>query len=131
EGQSWEALMSAAKFKPEHFVLMIDYNKVQLDGTVDEIMPLDPLADKLKSFGWNVAEKSYDGNNTEEVMESFAWMDSDNQWPKAVIYNTVKGKGVSFTEGKNTWHGAVIDDDSYAKGMIELNADIEKKEASL
>ena len=131
EGQSWEALMSAAKFKPEHFVLMIDYNKVQLDGTADEIMPLDPLADKLKSFGWNVAEKAYDGNNTEEVMESFAWMDSDNQWPKAVIYNTVKGKGVSFTEGKNTWHGAVIDDDSYAKGMIELNADIEKKEASL
>jgi transketolase len=58
-------------------------------------------------------------------------MDSDNQWPKAVIYNTVKGKGVSFTEGKNTWHGAVIDDDSYAKGMIELNADIEKKEAAL
>ncbi|MDK2859393.1 MAG: transketolase [Sphaerochaeta sp.] len=131
EGQSWEALMSAAKFKPGHFVLMIDYNKVQLDGTTDEIMPLESLADKLKAFGWNVAEKAYDGNNTEEVLESFAWMDSDNQWPKAVIYNTVKGKGVSFTEGKNTWHGAVIDDDSYTKGMLELNADIEKKEASL
>lgn len=131
EGQSWEAIMSAAKFKPEHFVLMIDYNKVQLDGTEDDIMPLGPLAEKLKAFGWNVAPNSYDGNNTEDVLASFDWMDSEGSWPKAVIYDTIKGKGVSFTEGKNTWHGAVIDDDSYAKGIVELKADLEKKEAAL
>ncbi len=131
EGQSWEALMSAAKFKPENFVLMIDYNKVQLDGTEDQIMPLGPLAEKLKAFGWNVCPKAYDGNNTEDVLDSFAWMDSEGAWPKAVVYDTIKGKGVSFTEGKNTWHGAVIDDDSFAKGIVELNADIEKKEAAL
>jgi transketolase len=131
EGQSWEAIMSAAKFKPEHFVLMIDYNKVQLDGTVDEIMPLGPLAEKLKSFGWNVAPKAYNGHDTQEILDSFAWMDGDDVWPKAVIYDTIKGKGVSFTEGKNTWHGAVIDDDSYAKGIEELNSDLSKKEAAL
>jgi len=58
-------------------------------------------------------------------------MDSDDVWPKAVIYDTVKGKGVSFTEGKNTWHGAVIDDASYAKGIEELKSDLSKKEAAL
>lgn len=131
EGQSWEAIMSAAKYKPEHFVLMIDYNKVQLDGTVDEIMPLGPLAEKLKSFGWNVAPKAYNGHDTQEILDSFVWMDGDDVWPKAVIYDTIKGKGVSFTEGKNTWHGAVIDDVSYAKGIEELNSDLSKKEAAL
>lgn len=131
EGQTWEAMMSGAKFKPRNFVLMIDYNKVQLDGTEDEIMPLEPLADKLTSFGWNVAPKLYDGNRSQEVLSSFDWMDSDDIWPKAVIYDTVKGKGVSFTEGKNTWHGAVIDDESHKKGMKELYADLKQKEALL
>lgn len=131
EGQSWEAIMSAAKYKPEHFVLMIDYNKVQLDGTENEIMPLGPLAKKLEAFGWNVAPKAYNGHDTNAILDSFAWMDSDNVWPKAVIYDTIKGKGVSFTEGKSAWHGAVIDDASYAKGIEELNADLKKKEAAL
>jgi transketolase len=131
EGQSWEALMCAAKYKPEHFVLMVDYNKVQLDGTEEQIMPLEPLKEKLRSFGWNVAPKAYDGNETQDVLDSFAWMDTEGAWPKAVIYDTVKGKGVSFTEGKNAWHGAKIDDDSFAKGMPELRSDLAKKEASL
>jgi len=131
EGQSWEAIMSASKFKPEHFVLMVDYNKVQLDGTEDEIMPLSPLSDKLKAFGWNVCPHAYDGNNTEDVLSSYEWMDEDNVWPKAVIYDTIKGKGVSFTEGKSSWHGAVIDDDSYAKGIVELKKDLQNKEAVL
>ena len=131
EGQSWEALMSAAKFKPRRFVLMIDYNKVQLDGTEEQIMPMEPLRDKLAAFGWNVCPQKFDGNNTEDILKSFKWMDQDEIWPKAVIYDTVKGKGVSFTEGKNTWHGATIDDDSFNKGMPELKADLEKKEARL
>ncbi|HPZ15949.1 MAG TPA: transketolase [Sphaerochaeta sp.] len=131
EGQSWEAMMSAAKFKPEGLVLMIDYNKVQLDGTEDEIMPMGCLSDKLSSFGWHVAPTSYDGHDTQAILDSFAWMDSDNVWPKAVIYDTTKGKGISFTEAKSAWHGAVINDDSYAKGIVELNADVEKKERAL
>ena len=131
EGQSWEALMSAAKFKPEHFVLMVDYNKVQLDGTEEQIMPLRSLSDKLKAFGWNVSSQSYDGNNTEDILASYAWMDSDEVWPKAVMYDTIKGKGVSFTEGKSAWHGAVIDDESYAKGIVELTSDLHQKEAAL
>jgi transketolase len=131
EGQSWEALMSAAKFKPEHFVLMVDYNKVQLDGTEDQIMPMNSLTEKLSAFGWNVCKEKLDGNNTGDILKSFTWMDSDDVWPKAVVYDTVKGKGVSFTEGKSAWHGAVIDDDSYSKGIVELKKDLQDKEAAI
>ncbi|HCS35497.1 MAG TPA: transketolase [Sphaerochaeta sp.] len=131
EGQTWEAAMMAAKYRPERLVYMIDYNGVQLDGTSDDIMPLNPLADKFKAFGWNVAPKLYDGHDMKSLLESYDWMDSDDVWPKAVIYQTVKGKGVSFMEGKSAWHGAPIDVDSYAKGRPELLADIEKKEAAL
>ncbi len=131
EGQTWEAMLSASKFKPKKLVYMIDYNKVQLDGTSTDIMPLEPLADKFTSFGWNVAPVLYDGHDTQSILDSFSWIDSDDVWPKAVIYNTVKGKGVSFMEGKNAWHGAPIDDESYAKGRVELLADIEKKEGLL
>ncbi|MCR5731680.1 MAG: transketolase [Sphaerochaetaceae bacterium] len=131
EGTSWEAIMCAAKYKPKKFVLMVDYNKVQLDGTEDSIMPLAPLKEKLTAFGWNVCPDNLDGNNTEDILKSFDWMDSDDVWPKAVIYDTVKGKGVSFTEGKNSWHGAKIDDESFEKGMPELKADLVAKEARI
>ncbi len=131
EGQSWEALMFAAKEKIKNLVLMIDYNKVQLDGTEDQIMPLEPLRDKFRSFGWLVCDKSYDGNSIPDILDSFSWMDSTPNQPKVVIYDTVKGKDVSFSEGKNTWHGAVIDDEHYEIGKKELDAIIEKKEAAL
>jgi len=131
EGQTWEALLFAAKYKPRGLVLMVDYNKVQLDGPSEEILPLEPLADKILAFGWHLAPKAYDGNNTGEIFDSFKWLDSDDIWPKAVMYNTVKAKGVSFMEGKSAWHGAPIDAASYEKGRPELAADLEKKEAAL
>ena len=131
EGQTWEALLFAAKYKPKGLVLMVDYNKVQLDGPSEEILPLEPLADKFTAFGWNVAPKAYNGHNTGEILDSFKWLDSNDVWPKVVIYDTVKGKGVSFMEGKNAWHGAPIDVDSYNKGRPELAADLEKKEAAV
>jgi len=129
EGSSWEALMYAAKEKVENLILMIDYNKVQLDGTMDEIMPLEPLKEKLESFGWHVNSEKYNGNKSADILKSYEWMDSDDIWPKAVIYDTIKGANVSFSEGKNTWHGAAIDDDHYNIGIKDLNADADKKEA--
>ncbi len=131
EGQTWEAMLSAAKFKPRKLIYMIDYNRVQLDGTSRDIMPLDPLYDKFKSFGWNISEEIYDGHDMNSILDSFAWIDSDDVWPKAIIYNTIKGKGVSFMEGKSAWHGAPIDDESYKNGKKELIIDIEQKEAQL
>ena len=131
EGQTWEAILFAAKYKPRGLALLMDYNKVQLDGTCEEILPLEPLAAKFTSFGWHLAPTMYNGHDISEINESFKWLDSDDVWPKAIIYNTVKGKGVSFMEGKNAWHGAPIDEGSYNKGRPELVADLEKKEAAL
>jgi transketolase len=133
EGQTWEALLFAAKYKPRGLVLMVDYNKVQLDGPSEDILPLEPLAGKLSAFGWHLAPQAYDGHEIGEILASYKWLDSmassDDVWPKAVIYNTVKGKGVSFMEGKHAWHGAPIDETSYKKGRPELAADMDKKEA--
>lgn len=126
EGQSWEAIMSAAKFKPEGLTVLVDNNGVQLDGTSDDIMPIAPLADKFRAFGWNVLPKTYDGNDMGEIFASFDALDRAEGWPKVAIYTTVKGKGVSFMEGKNTWHGAPIDDASFALAKPELEAAYER-----
>jgi transketolase len=120
EGQSWEALMSAAKFKPPRLVIMVDYNKVQLDGPSDMIMPIDPLADKFRAFNLNVAPKIYDGHNVQEIFQSWEWAQQNQDAPCVIIYKTHKGKGISFTEDDNKWHGCPIDDASFAAGKIEL-----------
>src|ERR1017187_374745 len=80
--------MAAAKFKPERLVALVDYNKVQLDGPSEQIMPMDPLPEKFRAFNWNVAPVVYDGHNTAEVLKSFDWAKSQRQWPVAVIYKT-------------------------------------------
>jgi transketolase len=131
EGQTWEAMLFAGKYKPRGLVLLVDYNKVQLDGPVAEILPLEPLADKFKAFGWRLAPKTYNGHSSAEILDSFSWLDKDDIWPKVIMYDTIKGKGVSFMEGKSAWHGAPIDKESYAKGRPELAADAAKKEAAL
>ena len=131
EGQTWEAVMAAAKFKPERLVALIDYNKVQLDGPSDEIMPMDPLPEKLRAFNWNVAPRVFDGNDASEVLDSLAWARSQDQWPVAVIYRTRKGHGVSFMENTAQWHGAVVDDATYVRARAELLATLETMEAGL
>jgi len=94
EGQTWEGLMAAAKFKPERLVMLVDYNKVQLDGPSDEIMPMDPLRNKLEAFNWSVAPNGFDGHNVEDILESWDWIQQQNGSPVAVIYDTHKGRGV-------------------------------------
>jgi transketolase len=126
EGQTWEAAMAAAKFRPERLVALVDYNKVQLDGPSSEIMPMDPLPDKLRAFRWNVAPQVYNGHSMPEIFDSFEWIRSQTQWPAAVIYATHKGRGVSFMEDNAHWHGAVIDDATYAKARAELLATLEE-----
>lgn len=131
EGSTWEAMLFAAKYKPRRLVYLIDYNKVQLDGASQDILPLEPLADKFRAFGWNIAPHAYDGHDAASILESFAWLDSSDVFPKAVIYNTIKSKGVSFMAGTNKWHGAPIDDASWKNGRPELEADLSAKEAKL
>lgn len=120
EGQTWEAIMAAAKFRPERLVALVDYNKVQLDGPSALIMPMDPLPEKLRAFNWRVAPTFYDGNDAAEVLDSFDWVRCQGVGPLAVIYRTHKGRGVSFMEDNAAWHGAVIDDETYARARPEL-----------
>jgi transketolase len=122
EGQSWEALMAGAKYRPERLVALVDYNKVQLDGRGSDIMPLESLADKLRAFGWNVAPEQYDGHSMAEILRSYAWLDQQERWPVALIYDTIKGKGVSFMQDTHKWHGSPVDDESYKKGRPELES---------
>jgi transketolase len=129
-------MLFAAKYRPRGLALLIDNNRVQLDGDTADILPLDPIPDKLRSFGWNIAPRVYNGNDTASVLESFEWLDTCETegfeaWPKALLYSTVKGRGVSFMEGKAAWHGAPIDKESYDRGRPELAADLEAKEAAL
>ena len=120
EGQTWEGIMAAAKFQPPRLVALVDYNKVQLDGPSDEIMPMDPLPEKFRAFNWNVAPQVYDGHQVTEILDSFDWIDRQDRWPVVVIYKTHKGRGVSFMEDQSKWHGSPIDDASYAKARPEL-----------
>ncbi|MCK4751290.1 MAG: transketolase [Bacteroidales bacterium] len=131
EGVTWEAIMAAAKFKPERLVIMVDYNKVQLDGSSNEIMPLDPLPAKFRAFNMNVSGKVYDGHSVKEIVESWEWMKDQSEWPLVVVYKTVKGKGVSFMEDDHRWHGAPIDADSYAIGMPELTGKLSELRENL
>ena len=118
EGVIWETAMSAAKFKLDNLIAIVDYNKVQLDGTTDDIMPLGDLAAKWEAFGWTVLE--CDGHDLEALHFCVSVADGAVGAPTVIIANTIKGKGVSFMEGKNTWHGKAIDDESFAKAMEEL-----------
>jgi transketolase len=122
EGQSWEAIMAAGKFAPKDLVLLVDYNKVQLDGHSKDIMPLDPLADKFKSFNWKVSDRSYNGHDMDDIEASFKWLAEQNNGPCVMIYDTTKGKGVSFMEDNHAWHGAPIGDDHISKALPQLES---------
>jgi len=120
EGQSWEAIMAAGKFAPKDLVLLVDYNKVQLDGHSKDIMPLDPLADKFKAFNWNVADRSYNGHDMDDIEASFKWLSAQTEGPCVIIYDTTKGKGVSFMEDNHAWHGAPVGDDHISEALPQL-----------
>lgn len=102
EGSVWEAAMSAAKHHVSHLTALIDYNKIQSYGPVDEVMPLEPLVDKWRSFGFAVSE--VDGHDVPALRACFARLPFANDRPSAVICHTVKGKGISFAEHDPEWH---------------------------
>lgn len=121
EGQNWEAYMSGFKYGLDNLAVIIDYNKVQLDGTNQQIMPLGSLTDKIKAFGWNVVE--CDGHNFTSLLDALEQARNCKGVPTAIVAHTVKGKGVSFMEGKAGWHGKQVDDESYRLAMEELGGD--------
>ena len=118
EGAVWEAAMSAPKFELDNLCAVVDLNGVQLDGTTDEIMPIRDVAGKWHSSGWNVIE--CDGHDLKELSAAFDAAELNKGAPTVIIAHTVKGKGVSFMEGKAAWHGKAIDEASFAQAMKEL-----------
>ncbi|NLV86393.1 MAG: transketolase [Clostridiales bacterium] len=121
EGVVWEAAMSAPKFGLSNLTAVVDYNKVQLDGTTDEIMPLGDLASKFSAFGWNVI--TCDGHDINALYDAFGSAKSYTVGPSVIIADTIKGKGVSFMEGKAAWHGKAIPDAELATAMKELGGE--------
>ncbi len=120
EGLVWEALMSAAKYRLGNLCAIVDYNRLQLDGHNDEVMPLGDLKAKLASFDWHVIE--CDGHDVEAIRAAFAEARSVQAMPSVVVANTVKGKGVSYMEDRVEWHGTVPDEQQFRQAMAELEA---------
>ena len=118
EGIVWEAAMAASKFKLDNLIVIVDNNGVQLDGTLEEIMPMGSLKDKWSSFGWNVIET--DGHSISEFSQAVDNAKELKGKPIVILAKTVKGKGISFMEGKNTWHGKPINSEEYVNALKEL-----------
>ena len=97
---------------------ILDNNGVQLDGTVEEIMPLGDIAAKWSSFGWNVIK--CDGHNVSEFADAVEKAKACKGQPSIIIAKTVKGKGIDFMEGKNIWHGKAINDEEYKEAKAIL-----------
>jgi len=127
EGQAWEAFMLGAKYSLDNLVAIIDRNNIQIDGTSDDVLPLEPLSEKFQSFGWNVVVM--DGNNMNAVLHGFGLASSCEGKPTAIIANTVPGKGVSFMEGKFGWHGKSPNKEEGELALKELMEARKKLEA--
>ena len=102
EGQVWETIMFAANQHLDHFVMLVDYNRQQLDGTTEEISGLNRFEEKFSSFGWDV--QSIDGNDVQQVYDALQAVRRANGKPKAIVLNTIKGKGVPMYEGTSNNH---------------------------
>ena len=122
EGQVWEASMFANHYKLDNLCVILDYNKLQIDGPVAEVIGPAPFESKLEAFGYNVI--TIDGHNFEEIERAFNDARACKERPTAIVANTVKGKGVSFMENKVNWHGAAPKDPDYEIAVAELNAQI-------
>lgn len=118
EGNHWEAVLLASKYKLANLTLFVDRNHIQIDGTTEQVLPLGNLAEKYKSFGWNAIE--IDGHNFEEIIASVDKARKFHQGPTVVIANTLAGKGVSFMEGKPEWHAKAPNKKEAAEALREL-----------
>jgi transketolase len=118
EGQTWEAYMTASKYRLGNLTFVIDRNEVQISGNLGEVMPIEPLKDKLTAFGLRVFE--IDGNNFEEILSVFEQGKMFPDQPKAIILKTMAGKGVNFMEGNYHWHGKAPTSEEAEKALWEL-----------
>jgi transketolase len=118
EGQIWEAAMAAGHFKLNNLVGIVDYNNLQIDGPVEKVMGLAPLAAKWKAFRWNVI--TVDGHDIYRIKKAFIKAGQSKTKPTVIIARTVKGRGVPFMENQAVWHGKAPNKEEYIKALEEL-----------
>ena len=118
EGSMWEAVLFAGHHCLDNLIAIVDYNKIQSLGRVEEVLDLEPLGPKWEAFRWAVRE--IDGHNIEEVRSSLNSVPFQSGKPSCVIAHTVKGKGVSFMEDKLLWHYRAPDDGEFQEAIAEL-----------
>jgi transketolase len=118
EGNTWEAVLMAGKLKLNRLIQVIDYNNIQIDGKVEDIMPLEPFRAKYEAFNWHVID--VDGNDMQAVIEKLKEAQSIQDKPIIIIAHTVPGKGVSFMENDYKWHGKPPTAEEAEKALAEL-----------
>jgi len=117
-GVAWEGAMLAAKYRLANLTVILDYNDVQLDGFVHDIMPLEPMLDKWRAFGWHTLE--IDGHHMRQIVEALDTVSNIHHAPTVLIAHTTKGKGVSYMENRSTWHGRAPTKEQYEQALAEL-----------
>jgi len=117
-GIIWEGAMIASKYECGNLTAILDYNDVQLDGFVHDIMPMEPFVDKWKAFNWNV--KEINGHNISEIIDAFNEVKNIKEKPSVIIAHTIKGKGVSYMENKSQWHGKAPTKEQLVQAIEEI-----------
>ena len=118
EGQVWEAIMTAAHYKLDNVCAVVDYNGLQIDGDVEDVMGIAPLADKWRSFNWHVIET--DGHDLAKMLSAYEEAANTKGKPSVIIMKTVKGKGISFMENVAGWHGKCCNLEEMNKAMDDI-----------
>ena len=127
EGQVWEAAMFAAHYKLDNLTAFVDYNGLQIDGKITDVMNSEPIDDKFRAFGWNVIV--IDAHNYDAILEAIEEAKATKGKPTMILAKSVKGKGVSFMEGSAAWHGAAPNQEQFDQAIAELDATIKGLEA--
>lgn len=122
EGSIWESAMFAAHHKIDNLVVIVDKNKLCILGKIEKLLNQGDLAEKWKSFGWHTI--SVNGHSHKELHNAFSHIGKTQGKPLAIIADTIKGKGISFMEGRHEWHNRMPDDDLIEQARIELNNSI-------
>jgi transketolase len=123
-GLHWEAVLTAGKFQLNNLINIIDRNFIQIDGSTEDVMPLEPLADKYRAFNWNVLECN--GNDIAQFIATVEKAQQSQDKPTVIIAHTTPGKGVSYMEGDYTWHGKPPNKDQADVALRELEAERER-----
>ena len=118
EGNIWEAAMFAGKYKLSQLIVFVDRNNIQIDGNTENVMPLEDLASKWRSFGWHVQE--IDGHNIESIQDAVGMAKAIENRPSVVITHTIPGKGIDFMEYDYHWHGVPPNHEQAKKALHEL-----------